>query len=825
MNLPPLSTTPFIPFVTQGENALKSEESSTEKKTKRVSQSSLTGNSKKKGCFAPHPLDFLVTRFNRPYLKDCLSELETMMGKVFLPPAFLKDFEIAYKTIFSKIPPGLARIHLLKNLLSNADVSSSYELKELEKLALYLEPYCNTYSHKNLFRIQDFFIGYAQDSWVELSECLKIFHESSHDLATFLRFTSCLSEVFRARWLEFTHFFVDYCLEDTSSDPSFMNFFSIFDQNQIKKLLTDTTVLSRKILFQDSLQPAEQGGLEFLANSCPQLVKLFFKLVQELEIKDLRLHSRFLFFPLVLGLKDSLVPYETLQMFLAQLSRFTWKVDQFIFFIDKAVNMHPFRLDGCHHPLLPHAFGPFCSTQFPLMQHLYHYFRLNNDMVIKKVFAEALSTLIDEEEESIVFQSELELNVVSQFATSLTYFFHLNPEVPNKIEESDPLFSFLAKQEIMLCCAWNYILVKDKEYFSQPLSILKMLLGTHGSHLEDLQFLFIPSEPIEIEGKKRFMLPPTEDLGGPTRQFYFKLLQSFFVEGSDFRFTIDEQGFISSDPEEKEECSKNLFFLGKLLSLLLENRIPTGPLFNPMVYMLMKKIKFGGCTDLLTKYREVDFLVYGDRLLNYQQPTDQELQKIRTFLCLNEDDDLENSVLEMLKSQHDPRLHAATMILSGLSTEHQFMIRSLPIESIQEEIEGVEINPKTISRLCYFKRPFEEASVEGDENQALEEIESRLADSESKTLAFQSAFEKWITNASVKQRQAFMVATTGSPSFYQDEVISIHFQKSSNNSNVHKETNCVIHTCSKTLEIFMDDPADLHHLLDQITQEKCFNIV
>ncbi|MBU6149722.1 MAG: hypothetical protein KGQ54_05970, partial [Verrucomicrobia bacterium] len=115
MNLPPLSTTPFIPFVTQGKNALKSEESSTEKKTKRVSQSSLTGNSKKKGCFAPHPLDFLVTRFNRPYLKDCLSELETMMGKVFLPPAFLNDFEIAYKTIFSKIPPGLARIHLLKN--------------------------------------------------------------------------------------------------------------------------------------------------------------------------------------------------------------------------------------------------------------------------------------------------------------------------------------------------------------------------------------------------------------------------------------------------------------------------------------------------------------------------------------------------------------------------------------------------------------------------------------------------------------------------------------------------------------------------------------
>ena len=153
------------------------------------------------------------------------------------------------------------------------------------------------------------------------------------------------------------------------------------------------------------------------------------------------------------------------------------------------------------------------------------------------------------------------------------------------------------------------------------------------------------------------------------------------------------------------------------------------------------------------------------------------------------------------------------------------MFRALPFELIQETIEGVKISPETITRLCHFKRPFEEISQESAQGLSEDELKTKIEDSEAKTGAFQAVFEDWIAKASIQQRQAFMVATTGSPSFHQEEAIVIHFQKGSNNSNVHKETNCVMHTCTKSLEIFLDNPSELSELLDQIAEEKQFNII
>lgn len=825
MSLTPIPSTTFAPSLQSAESSPLQELSSTEIKTKRVGQGALGESPKKKEHLMPHPLDFLIPCSSRSYLKDSLIDLESMMDQIALPTSFLSDFQTAYQSVFAKVPPGIGRINLFQNFLMNFEESSPYNLAAMTELAGYVESFSRNYTPRNQYHIQNFFLEYAQDCWEELHQCLKIFHDHCTDMDAFLRYSSCIDNVYRSRWLEFTYFYIAFHREDTNPIPLFMNLFSMFNQGQIEKIVRWSNPLSRKILFQDDLKLAEQSGLELLACSSFDFLELFFHLVEELEKKDLRLHSRFLLFPHILGLKKSLDPYQTLKDFVVHLDQYISSIDQLIFFIDQGSNMQAFKLDGYHFPLRPNAFNPLCCTQFPLIQHIYDYFKLSTDFVVKKVLAESLSSLLNEEEDEIIFQSSLEAAVIYRIAQEVRQYFDLLPEFPGKIDETDPAFSLFLNHEAIFFASWNFIFVKDTNYFKNPIHILNMLINSHACRLEDLQFIFVPTTPAEVGGLKQLKLPPTADLGGPTRQFYTRLVESLFREGAEPKLSIDDQGFVFCDPKTKKGDSLNLAIFGKLLSILLENRIPTGPLFNPKVYQLMQKMNSSVADNSLSFYKEIDFIVYGDRLLNDLNPTPENIKKLQTFLAIDESDDLDRTVLEMLKSQHDPRIQAATMILSGLNLEDQFMFRALPFELIQETIEGVKISPETITRLCHFKRPFEEISQESAQGLSEDELKTKIEDSEAKTGAFQAVFEDWIAKASIQQRQAFMVATTGSPSFHQEEAIVIHFQKGSNNSNVHKETNCVMHTCTKSLEIFLDNPSELSELLDQIAEEKQFNII
>lgn len=825
MSLTPISFATFDPSLHPSESSPAAELSPTEIKTKRVGQGALGESPQKKERFTPHPLEFLIPRSSRYHFKDTLNDLESMMNRIDLPPSFLSDFQTAYQSVFTKIPPGIGRINLFQNFIVNYEESSPYDLAAMTELAGYVDSLSHIYNPKNLYHIQNFFIEYAEQCWEELYQCLKIFHDHCTDLHSFLKYSSCIDDVFRTRWIEFTYFYIAFHKEDNHPIPIFMNFFFMFDRVQIEKILRWSTPSSRKILFQDDLQPAEQHGLELLACSSLDFLELFFYLVDELEKKDLRLHSRFLLIPHILGIKKSPDPYQTLIDFVIYIERYTSSVDQLLFFLDKGSNLQAFKLDGCHFPLQPNLFGPLCCPQFPLIVHLYNSFRISADFVTKKVLAESLSSLMDEEEDEIIFQSSLESDVILRIAQEIRQYFDLLPETPRKIDEKDPAFPLLLEYEAVFFASWNLILVKDTTYFKNPMHILNMLISSRAARLEDLQFLFVPPNPTEEDGLKQFKLPPTEDLGGPTRQFYTRLIESLFRDEAESKLSIDEQGFIFCDPKTKKGDSLNLTLFGRLLSILLENRIPTGPLFNPKVYRLIQKLKSSIECNSLSFYREIDFIVYGDRLLNDPNPSPEKLKEIQTLLCLDPSDDLDHTVLEMLRSQHDPRIEAANMILSGLNLENHFMFRAEPVEVIQEMIEGIKISPETITRLCHFKRPFEEISPELAESLTEDELKTKKEDSEAKTGAFQAVFENWIANASVKQRQAFMVATTGSPSFHQEEAILIHFQKGSNNANVHKETNCVMHTCTKSLEIFLDNPKELSELLDQIAEEKQFNII
>ena len=747
-------------------------------------------------------LDFLVPKFpprNRSHTKEAIKEFFQEQG---LSKSFVEFFQEGTKEILQRLPPA-CKIFFFKNLVFHTKREGMLSLIELHELCNRLKFHLLGRDSQHVNKMLFSFLEKTRDSWPYLDASLRHVSPGTSGIrhyAIVYHLVEFLPSLPKEQWTEFALFLKNF-YEDVPLRPlELLFFFKTFSKEQRDLLLFGTNQAIRKALFSHTYNEGDHAGLATLLTYTPQEIVSFYDLVKKLPDT---IYNHIFLIPIVFDLKGARKHPCFIQDLTQTLFNIRLNLENFLFTIDYGNFLHTFQLPSVRNtifiPFLDHSFG----KETALINFLYDNFLFFHNPISKRIVYYDLIYLLDQIDHTVTAKTEMERTFLSERFETICSFAESLPDSPQAVLESTPSFAYLEDYGFLIDVYSGSLLVKRNEKIPYPEILLEALIDSHLLYLDNFDVYFLDSEPQNIEGVLTYAIPPTVDDGGPKREFFFLLLKSLLDSSSPTRLERDDEGFLTLKEDFSSIEIKLLLNFGVLLSRLQKMQIPTGSLLPPKSFELLQFFKKNSRLSKEHFFKEIDKILYGSRLLNKQEWSEEDLLQIQHLLDLESLEEIPSSVMEILGKSHQGRSRALWEMFQAFTSEQHFIFQTLSPQELQEYFEGEGIRSAILDQFVTFTT-----------NHPIDVGES-----------FITKTKNWFEKASKRQIQSLTKAITGGTTLSKGQKITFHFCPKSENTDIHPYVESFTHTCNRKLDIFMDDLDRLETFLEEISLDRGFNAI
>lgn len=758
-------------------------------------QNIFTGKSEKKR----HYLDFLLSKHSPSQKFSDLRMLTNFMQEQGLDQKFVAFFEECTEDLL-QVLPKYSRIFFFKNFVYFCRREGAISPSELKEFCQRVQTHLKTRHPRKINRMLFCFLEKKKECWPHLDEALHIARSQTKNFEVVMSMCDLFLMLPIEQWAEFAHFYIKHAEEIPVKSYGILNFFKIFNKNQRDLLLTGTTPALRYFIFKNAYDAEERAGIEILLSYSSEEIERFYLLMQRLSE---HVYPSIFLFPTVFalkGLRKSLFFIDELE---GGLLSICLDLENLLFTLEYGIHLHTLELpqapNSLYLPFLDFSFG----KETALINFLYENFLFFLNPVVKRIIHGDVLYLLDTIGNTLTAKTGAECQFVSHQITTIRQFVESLPTRPSPLLENTPFSNYLERTGFFIDLHSASIVVKKCDSFDNPEFLLRMLIETQLIFFNDFAVYFVEKEPQNIRGVMTYPIPSTIDDGGPKREFFYLLLKSLFASKNTPRIKKDAEGYLILSKDHTCREAIVLRDFGLLLSRLQKMEIPTGYLLPPKSFALLQFFKKNPKMPKEPFFKNVDKILNGSRLLNQQSWSLEDLEQIQKLLDLDSSQEVSEKVMDILYTSYEDQARALWEIFHSFSKEQSFAFQSDSSETVRLFFEGQGIQSEMIDQFVNF----------------------RSSHSPEITDAFKKNAQNWFLNAQQGQIDALTRLITGASNLSLGQKITLNFCKKEENMGINPMIQSFVHSCNRSIDIFMDEPEELANLFEEICKDQGFNAV
>jgi len=691
--------------------------------------------------------------------------------------------------------PAASRVYLFKNSQLYREKHEPLEPEHLSKLCSLLNPYLIGRDAKEINRIIFHFLEHPSKDWQCLDCALKIIKADCFSRTSPLKFLRLSTLLHQRSWVDFAEFAKNFMNIPDYTGDELLCFYKNFDSEERKLLLYGTDARIRKHLFRSSEIESQREGVEILLTCDQQEIGRFYNSTRWLF--DTGMQELFSI-PLLFNIKTVASSCKSLSHSQNSIFPPDLCVDNLRFTLKKVPLLRFMQVPVVKQDLRPTLLRVHHAQEIALVQFLFENFTLQQNTILKKILSEDLSNLLKSTENILHSKTESEKAKLDQMVNPMLEYRSNHSNGPKPLCQGSPEYTFLEENGFLIDHENGNLLILDKENISHPEALLQSLCENHLLFFDDFSVYFIQPIPEEAGGNLTYPIPPTVDLGGPKREFFYLLVRSLLSSQNPQRIQIDDEGFVVLDEKMQHSAPLLCRQFGLLISRMECHQIPLGKLLNDNTFRLLKFLKKNRTMPQGELLRSFDRIIHGNRPLNKKSWTPEEQQELCNLFAADTKEEVTEAVESFLVRSHSGRVSALKEIIQSFSLNQQFLLRQSSVLELKSRFEGQGIRADFVDLFIDFSSSHPEWRAH----------------------LFIKKTKEWFEKSSSEECQTLVKAITGNNTLALGQKIHFRFFTQQENREVHQEIDSLISTCAQSIDIFLDDPNHLPNFLNQLSCSK-----